>query len=91
MTDYVTKKDIDESLDKLAIKLIKHIDKNNSELRKDIEKIDTKYEKLVATLDAFIKRLDDIEANDAGRDVQLARHERWFDQISTKTGLKFVH
>ena len=87
MSNTVTKDD----LDKLALKLIEHIDKGNKELKQEIEKIDEKYNQLLTTLDAFLKRLDNIEANDAARDMQLARHDRWLEQIATKTGIKLTY
>ncbi|HEY1645363.1 MAG TPA: hypothetical protein VGF75_03170 [Candidatus Saccharimonadales bacterium] len=95
MANYVTQegldKSLDEALDKFAIKLIKHIDKSNKEIRQEVEKIDEKYDHLITTLDAFLGRLDNIEANDAARDVQLARHERWLEKIASKTGVKLEY
>jgi uncharacterized coiled-coil protein SlyX len=73
--DVITSKVLEESLNKFAIKLIKHIDQQVAELRNDIAKIDAKYEHLIGTLDTFLKRLDNIEADNAARDVQLARLE----------------
>ncbi len=87
MSNTVTKDDLDQ----LALKLIQHIDKGNKELKQEIEKIDEKYNQLLTTLDAFLKRLDNIEANDAARDMQLARHDRWLEQIATKTGIKLTY
>ncbi|MGH7141953.1 MAG: hypothetical protein ACREF5_00525 [Candidatus Saccharimonadales bacterium] len=85
--DYITRDDLDESV----LKIIKHIDKQSRELREVIAKIDHKYDQLLTTLDKFLKRLDDIESNDAGRDAQLARHERWLEQIAAKTGVKLEY
>ena len=76
MADYLTKEDLNESLDGLAIKMMQHSDKQTNEIKKEIKSIDEKYDKLLMTLDKFLKRLDDIETNDAARDLQLARHDR---------------
>lgn len=95
MTDYVTNSYLNKSLDSgfnsLYKKLTKHFDKQFDEIRGDIAELNDKYDHLITTLDAFLKRLDDIEANDAARDVQLERHERWLEQIAAKTGVKLVH
>lgn len=40
--DVITSKVLEESLNKFAIKLIKHIDQQVAELRNDIAKIDAK-------------------------------------------------
>lgn len=87
----VTSKVLEESLDKFAIKIIKHIDQQITGLRNDIAKIDANYEHLIGTLDTFLKRLDNIETDNAARDVQLARLERWIEQIAVKTGVKLEY
>lgn len=91
MTDSITHKDLEESLDKFAIKIIKHIDLQTRLLSDDIAKIDKKYEHLITTLDVFLKRLDDIEADNAARDVQLSRLEGWIKQVAAKTGVKLEY
>ena len=58
MTDYIIQKDLDESLDKLEIKLIHHIDKSNEEVREELKVIDGKYEHLITTLDKFLLKPD---------------------------------
>ncbi len=89
--DVATSKVLQESLDKFAIKIIKHIDQQITGLRNDIAKIDANYEHLIGTLDTFLKRLDNIEADNAARDAQLARLERWIEQIAVKTGVKLEY
>jgi DNA anti-recombination protein RmuC len=91
MTDHVNQKGLNESLDKLVIKLFKHFDKRFDKIDKDIAEINDKYDHLITTLDTFLKRLDNIEANDAARDMQLARHEKWLEQIAAKTGVKLTY
>ncbi|MHB1865383.1 MAG: hypothetical protein ACYCPS_04485 [Candidatus Saccharimonadales bacterium] len=87
----VTSKILEASLDKFATKIVKHIDQQITGLRDDIAKIDAKYEHLIDTLDTFLKRLDNIEADNAARDVQLARLERWIEQVAVKTGVKLEY
>jgi septation ring formation regulator EzrA len=91
MTDYVTQKGLDRSLDKLVLKLFNHFDKRFDEIDKNISKIDEKYDHLVVTLDSFLKRLDDIETDNTARDAQLARLERWIEQVANKTGVKLEY
>lgn len=91
MANYVTQKGLDESLDKLVIKLFHHFDKRFDKIEESTAEINDKYDHLITTLDAFLKRLDNIEANDAARDVQLARHEKWLEQIAAKTGVKLEY
>jgi hypothetical protein len=95
MSDYVTKADLDKSLDSgfnsLYKKLTEHFDKQFDEVKEDIAELNGKYDHLINTLDTFLKRLDNIEANDAARDVQLARHEKWLEQIAAKTGVKLEY
>lgn len=95
MTDYVTKSDLNKSLDSgfssLYKKLTKHFDERFDKIDKDVSEINEKYNHLVTTLDTFLKRLDDIEANNAARDAQLARHERWLEQIATNAGVKLTY
>ena len=92
MIEYATKADVkkvvDDSIDRLFIKFTGYFDKRIDKVDADISKIDAKYEHLIDTLDIFLKRLDNIEANDAARDVQLVRLERWIKQVATKTGVK---
>lgn len=91
MANYVTQEDLDKSLDNLVVRLFQHFDKRFDKIDKDIAKINEKYDHLITTLDAFLKRLDDIEANDAARDLQYARLERWVEQIAAKTGVKLEY
>ena len=91
MADYITQKDLDESLDKLIIKMFNHFDKRFDKIDADIAKIDEKYDHLITTLDAFLKRLDDIEIDNTARDAQLARLERWIEQVASKAGVKLEY
>ncbi len=95
MADYVTSSDLTlalgEGFNDIYKKLTKHFDVRFDKLEKDIAEINEKYEHLISTLDTFLKRLDDIEANNAARDAQLARLERWIEQVAAKTGVKLEY
>jgi len=92
MAQYATRDDIKEvvnsALETHDLKLFKYLDKRFDTVEADIAKLDEKYDWLLKTLDKFLKRLDDFEANELGRDAQLARHDRWLHQLADKTGLE---
>ncbi len=64
------------------------VDERLNKLEDRTKSIDYNLDKLANTLDAFLKRLDDIEIDNTARDAQLARLERWIEQIAAKTGVK---
>lgn len=64
------------------------IDQRFNKVEQDIAELSSKYDHLINTLDKFLKRLDDMEANNAARDAQLARLDRWIHQIADQTGTK---
>lgn len=72
------------------IKLFNHMNKRFDVIERRLEDTASKSQlnTLIKTIDGFLKRLDDIEANNAARDIQYARHDRWLQQIAQKTGVK---
>jgi isoleucyl-tRNA synthetase len=60
------------------------VDERFNKIEEDIAQLNKKYEHLINTLDAFLKRLDDIEADNTARDAQLARIDRWVHQVADK-------
>ncbi len=95
MADNVTKDDLDEALSKgfdgIYEKLTKHFDERFDVIETNIAELNKKYDHLISTLDTFLKRLDDVETDNQARDVQLARLERWIEQIAAKTGVKLEY
>lgn len=98
MTEYATKDDVQVIVNKAVDDLsdviqtfAQHIDTRFDALEKRADKLEAQFERLNDTLHAFLKRLDDIEADNAARDVQLARHEKWLEQIAAKTGVKLTY
>ncbi len=80
MAQLATKNDVQEVVNKavddlsLAIKeFAYHVDQRFNDLEARVTKIEKKKKKLTVTLDHFLKRLDNIEANNAARDLQYAR------------------
>ncbi len=70
-------------------KLFKYVEAFRTEV---IEKLDQKssqdsIDKLVNTLDGFVKRLDENETEQASRDAQFDRLLEWAREVSKKTGI----
>lgn len=74
------------------MKLFKHMNKRFDAIEQQLNNTTTKdqFDHLIKTLDGFLKRLDNIEANNAARDIQYARHDRWLHQIAQKAGVKLL-
>ena len=45
-------------------------------------RMDKKYDRIMSSIDGFMHRVENIEANDIARDSQLDRHERWHRQTA---------
>lgn len=98
MADYATKSEVQEIVNKAVDDLseiiqsfAQNVDERFDQLEKRVNKLETQFDRLNNTLDAFLKRLDDIEADNHARDAQLARLERWIEQVATKTGVKLEY
>ncbi len=89
--DTLTSKELDKKFEQFGTKLFKYLDEQFAGTNRRIDEIDNKYDKLMATLDAFLKRLDDIEKDNYARDAKLARPERWAEQVAQKTGVKIEY
>lgn len=93
LTSSIDKK-IDKAVDDLAgiiDSFAQQVDNRFNKVEKEIIELNKKYDHLIDTLDTFLKRLDDIEADNSARDAQLARLERWIEQVATKTGVKLEY
>lgn len=67
------------------------VDERFNRLEERVDKLEEGQARLIDTLDRFLKRLDDIEADNTARDAQLARLERWIEQVARKTGVKLEY
>lgn len=50
-------------------------------------KLESSIDRLINTLDGFLKRLDDLEAEQVARDRQFDRLVEWAHKVSEKTGI----
>lgn len=76
-----------DDLSEIIQSFAQNVDERFSNVETGIAELNKKYDHLISTLDTFLKRLDDIEADNTARDAQLARLERWIEQIATKQAL----
>ena len=67
------------------------VDERFNRLEARADKLEEGQARLLDTLDHFLKRLDDIEKDNTARDAQLARLERWIEQVAQKTGVKLEY
>ena len=98
MSDYATKRDVQEIVNKavddlsdVIAQFSARVDERFNHLEARVDKLEQHFERLQNTLDHFLKRLDDIEADNAARDMQLARLERWIETIAKQTGVKLEY
>lgn len=102
MPDYATKQDVQEivttavnkavdDLSQVIQSFAQQVDERFNKVEEDIAELNRKYDHLIETLDAFLKRLDDMETDNLDRDAQVARLERWIEQIAAKTGVKLEY
>jgi chromosome segregation ATPase len=98
MADYATKNEVQDIVNKAVDDLseiiqsfAQNVDERFDHLEKKVDKLENQFGHLNNTLDTFLKRLDDIETDNHARDAQLARLERWIEQIATKTGVKLEY
>ena len=79
----VVKEDIKDVITGLNIKLESFETKVNDRFNK----IEVNLDRLINTVDGFVKRLDDQEVENAARDAQFARLVDWARKVSAKTGI----
>jgi septal ring factor EnvC (AmiA/AmiB activator) len=94
MSEYITKKHLNDSLNKQTDEIIgvlqSFIVNVNSEFQKinnRLDELDDKYNHLVNTIDTFISRIDKYETELAARDSQFEKLLAWARKVSEKTGI----
>ena len=70
-------------------KLFKYVEKRFDEVNTKLDEkaSQSSMERLLDTLDGFLKRLDDNESNQSARDLQFERLLEWAREVSRKTGV----
>ena len=71
------------------MRLFKYVEDFRKEMNQKFEATATQesLNRLMSTIDTFIKRIDDQEANDLARDAQFERLLDWARKVSAKTGI----
>jgi|SRR3989344_7561270 len=64
------------------------VDERFNVLEAEVRELNVKYDHLITTLDAFLKRLDDMETENTARDAHLARLDRWLHQLADDAGIQ---
>ena len=63
------------------------IENEIAEMKQDIIDLNASHERLLNTVDAFVKRIDYYETEQAARDSQFAKLLEWARKVSEKTGI----
>jgi predicted nuclease with TOPRIM domain len=85
------RKDIVYDLSEVIGQFAERVDERFNHLEARVDRLEEQFERLQNTLDRFLKRLDDIEKDNAARDMQIARLERWIEQVAQKTGVRLEY
>ncbi len=98
MADYATKQDVEEIVGKavddltdVIAQFASHVDERFNRLEARVDKLEENFERLNNTLDAFLKRLDDVEKDNLARDHEIERMKRWIEQIAKKIGVQLEY
>lgn len=87
MTDRpTTRKDIDEILDILK-GLMQQTSEQLIQVKEEITDLKKSHDKLLNTIDHFVKRIDDYETEQVTRDSQFQKLLEWARKVSEKTGI----
>jgi septal ring factor EnvC (AmiA/AmiB activator) len=70
-------------------KLYKYMQGEFSEIKEELatKASQSSLDRLTATIDSFVKRLDDTEIEQSSRDLQFERLLEWAREVSKKTGI----
>ncbi len=81
---------LDKRMDGLDMRLFT-VEQKLIEHDRRFDEIDRKIDKIFEILDAHMKRIEDIVQENAARDAQAARMEKWIFQIADKLDLKLKY
>ena len=93
-TNFATKKDVEiivqkavDDLSDVIAQFAFQVDTRFTSLEKSNDRMEANINSLTNTIDAFVKRLDDMEIENTSRDSQYQRLLAWAERVSTKTGI----
>lgn len=85
------RKSVVDNLSDVMGQFAERIDERFDRLEEHFDRLERHFERLQNTLDHFLKRLDDTEKDNAARDAQIARLERWIETVAKQTGVKLEY
>ncbi len=97
MSNYATKAEVQGIVNKAVDDLtgvmtssMQQVDTRFNKIESEKDEFKQSMNRLTNTIDAFLKRLDDKEANNKGRDYQFEKLLSWTRKVSKKTGIPLV-
>lgn len=94
MSEYATKNDVQEIVNKavddlseVINNLAQNMHKEISELKSDVIDLKKSHDQLLNTVDGFVARIDRYETELAARDNQFNKLLEWARKVSEKTGI----
>lgn len=94
MAEYATKDEvrgiIREAVDELSeviASFAAQVDERFNRIEDRLDKLDESHQRLLNTIDGFVKRLDEVETEQIARDRQFERLVEWAHKVSEKTGI----
>lgn len=94
MDSYVTKSDLYAAVDDLGEQiatLANYVHKEITEMRDELRSVRRDYAHVMDNLDNFLKRMADKDIEDAARDAQLGRHEKWIHTVAKNTDTELTY
>ena len=64
------------------------VDERLVRVEHDIAELKQSHERLLTTIDGFIRRIDRYESEQVARDLEVQRLKAWIQQIAEETGVK---
>jgi hypothetical protein len=94
MSDYATKQEVQEIVDKAVTDLseiistfAQQVDTRFNKVEKELGELRESHQRLLNTIDGFIGRIDRYETEQLMRDNQFNRLLEWARKVSEKTGI----
>lgn len=98
MSDYLTQTQLKEALkenNKLIVDeisenmntMMERIDERFNRLEARVDRLEESHQKLLNTVDGFLRRLDEVETEQTARDAKFERLAKWAKEVSEKTGI----
>lgn len=94
MAEYATKDEVREivreavdDLSKIIANFASQVDERFNRIEERLEKIEKSHDRLLNTIDGFVKRLDEVETEQLARDRQFDRLVALAHKVSEKTGI----